>query len=96
MNAPPRATVVGLVTPHLLRVIDLANQAEKGMNVDWHLRSAVDTTMRELGDLWNASASVAAYLDGLQNAIAQAPKHRESYLRVLQVALDAARRLRRD
>ena len=96
MTAPPRATVVGLVTPHLLRIIDLGNQAEKGMNVDWHLRSAVDATMRELGDLWNATASVAAYIEGLESAIAQAPKHREEYLRVLQAAADAAQKLRRD
>ena len=26
-----RATVVGLVTPHLLRIVDLANEAEKGV-----------------------------------------------------------------
>ncbi|MFP7721767.1 hypothetical protein [Lysobacter sp. A3-1-A15] len=96
MKAPPRATVVGLVTPHLLRIIDLANQAEKGMNVDWHLRDAVATSMKDLGDLWNAPASVAAYLEGLENAAAQAPKHREAYVRVLQAAADSARRLRRD
>ncbi len=40
-----RATVVSLVTPHLLRVVDLANEAEKGGNVDWHLRYAVFKTM---------------------------------------------------
>lgn len=96
MTAPPRATVVGLVTPHLLRIIDLGNQAEKGMNVDWHLRSAVDTTMRELGDLWNARETVASYIEGLESAAAQAPKHREAYLKVLHDAAEAARRLRRD
>ena len=35
------ATVVGLVTPHLMAVIDLAGQAESGINVDWHVRAAV-------------------------------------------------------
>ena len=30
-----KATVVGLVTPHLLRIVDLANEAQKGVNVDW-------------------------------------------------------------
>lgn len=38
---PVRATVVGLVTPHFLRVIDLAKEAEAGVNVDWHLKDAV-------------------------------------------------------
>lgn len=41
-----KTTVVGLVTPHLLRIVDLANDAEKGANVDWHVRDAVAKTMR--------------------------------------------------
>ena len=36
-----KATVVGLVTPHLLRIVDLGNEAEKGVNVDWHVRDVV-------------------------------------------------------
>jgi hypothetical protein len=91
-----KATIVGLVTPHLLRVVDLANQAERGMTVEWHLREAVAATMSELGDLANAPALVAAYLEGLENAAAQAGKFRPDYLRALQTAIDAARRLRRD
>ena len=63
-----RATVVGLVTPHLLRVVDLANEAEKGVNVDWHLRDAVAKTMGELGDQHNAPALVASYIEGLEAA----------------------------
>ena len=84
-------TVVGLVTPHLLRVVDLANQAEKGVNVDWHLRDAVFTTMAELRDQWNAPALMASYIDGLQTAADNAPKNRTAYARVLQAAADAAR-----
>ena len=55
-----RATVVGLVTPHLLRVVDLANDAEKGVNVDWHVRDAVSRSMAELADQYNAAALMQA------------------------------------
>lgn len=96
MNTAPKATVVGLVTPHLLRVVDLANEAEKGVNVDWHVRDAVAKTMGVLGDQWNAAVLMAAYVDGLESAATQAPKTRVAYARVLQAAADAARRLRRD
>lgn len=96
MKDAPRATVVGLVTPHLLRAVDLANEAEKGVNVDWHLRDAVGKTMAELGDLYNGPSAVAAYVEGLENAAAQAPKHRAAYVRVLQAATALAHRLRRD
>jgi len=90
------ATVVGLVTPHLLRIIDLANEAEKGINVDWHLRGAVDRTMAELRDQWNAAALVASYVEGLESAAKQAPANRPNYARVLQTAAASARGLRRD
>ena len=96
MNSAPKATVVGHVTPHLLRVVDLANEAEKGVNVDWHVRDAVAKTMGMLGDQWNAAVLIAAYVDGLESAATQAPKTRVAYARVLQAAADAARRLRRD
>ncbi|MFD0738508.1 hypothetical protein ACFQZQ_04305 [Lysobacter koreensis] len=96
MNAPPKATVVALVTPHLLRVVDLAMEAEKGVNVDWHVREAVAATVGGLGDQYNAPALVAAYVEGLENAASQAPTTRVAYIRVLQTAADAARRLRRD
>ena len=91
-----KTTVVGLVTPHLLRIVDLANNAEKGANVDWHVRDAGAKTMGELGDQFNAPALVAAYVEGLENAAAHAPKARTEYVQVLQAAADAARRLRRD
>ena len=60
-----KATIVGLVTPHLLRVVDLANEAEKGVNVDWHLRDDVARTMGELWQQYNSDALVAAYVEGL-------------------------------
>ena len=76
MKATPRATVVGLVTPHLLRVVDLANEAEKGVNVDWHVREAVAKTVGDLGDQYDAPALVGSYVEGLENAASQAPKTR--------------------
>ncbi|MBW3551639.1 MAG: hypothetical protein KY442_12870 [Proteobacteria bacterium] len=84
------------MTPHLLRVVDLANEAEKGVNVDWHLRDAVARSVGELGNQHNAPVLVAAYVDGLESAAAQTPKARVAHVRVLQAAADAARRLRRD
>jgi hypothetical protein len=91
-----RATVVGLVTPHLLRIVDLANQAEKGVNVDWHVRDAVAKTMGELSDQHNATALVASYIEGLEAAEGRAAKSHVEYLRVVRAALAAARNLRRD
>jgi len=90
------ATVVGLVTPHLLRVVDLANEAEKGVNVDWHFRDAVARTMRELGEQYNAPALVASYVEGLEAAAGLAVTTRVAYIGVLQAAAAAARNLRRD
>jgi hypothetical protein len=91
-----RATVAGLVTPHLLRIVDLANEAQKGVNVDWHVRDSVAKTMRELGDLYNAPALVTSYIDGLEAAAGQAARARTAYIGVLQAAADAARKLRLD
>jgi hypothetical protein len=91
-----RATVAGLVTPHLLRIVDLANEAQKGVNVDWHVRDSVAKTMRELGDLYNAPALVTSYIEGLEAAAGQAARARTAYIGVLQAAADAARKLRLD
>ena len=91
-----KATVVGLVTPHLLRVVDLANEAQKGINVDWHVRDAVARTMDDLSQQYNAPALVAAYVEGLEAAAAQAASNRSAYIGVLQAAAAAARRLSRD
>ena len=91
-----KATVAGLVTPHLLRIVDLANQAEKGINVTWHVRDAVARTMDELGHQFNASSLTDAYLQGLEAAAGQAATTRVAYIGVLQAAAVAARSLRRD
>jgi hypothetical protein len=64
--------------------------------VDWHVRDAVAKTMGELGNQANAQDLVAAYLEGLDNALAQAAGGRAAYNSVLQTAADAARRLWRD
>ncbi len=92
----PRATVVGMVTPHLLRVVDLASQAEKGINVDWHVRESVTGSMAELGELYTAPVAIASYVDGLERAAAQAARNRKAYIQVLLAAAETARRLRRD
>ena len=91
-----KSTVAGLVTPHLLRIVELANNAQNGAKVDWHVRDTVARTMAGLGDQANAPELVAAYLEGLENAVAQAPKGRVEYASVLQAAAEAARRLWRD
>jgi hypothetical protein len=90
------ATVVDLVTPHLLRVVDLANEAEKGVTVDWHVRDAVARTMAGLGDQYNAPALVASYIEGLEAAAGLAVPTRTAYIGVLRAAAAAARNLRRD
>jgi hypothetical protein len=91
-----KATAAGLVTPHLLRIVELANSAHDGARVDWHVRDTVAQTMGKLGDQANAEELIAAYLEGLENAVAQAPKARMQYASTLQAALDQARRLKRD
>ena len=87
-------TVVGLVTPHLLHVVDLANQADRGVNVDWHVRAAVDRTVSELRELFNGPELTAAYIEALESAAADAPKARVAYIDVLRSAADAARHQR--
>lgn len=91
-----KATIAGLVTPHLLRVVDLANQAEKTTNVDWHVRDAVARTMEEMAHQYNAAALSAAYIEGLEAAAAQAAPARAVYIGTLRAAAEAARKLRRD
>ena len=91
-----KATVVGLVTPHLLRIVELASEAEKGINVDWHVRDAVARTMDELGHQSNASALVRAFIEGLETAADQIPRIRGAYVGALRAAAAAARNLMRD
>ena len=91
-----KATAASLVTPHVLRIVDLANQAQGGAKVDWHVRDTVAKSMGTLGDQANAEELLAGYLDGLESSAAQAPKTRTEYARTLQMAVDEARRLKRD
>lgn len=88
-----KATIAGLVTPHLFRVVDLAKQAETGANVDWHVRDAVAKTVDELGHQYNARDLFEAYVQGLERAAEEAGRVRKPYARVLQVAAQTARRL---
>ena len=91
-----KTTVAGLVTPHLMRIVDIANSAQNGVKVDWHLRDSVAKTMRDLGDQANATELVAAFVEGLENAASQAPRARLEYASTLQAAAESARRLWRD
>lgn len=86
-----KATVVGLVTPHVLKLIDLARQAETGANVDWHVRDAAARTLRELGEQFNARELLVAYVKGLQSAIQDAGTRRApAYVAALQTAFQLA------
>lgn len=84
------ATVAGLVTPHLLKVVDLARQAETGANVDWHVRDAVAKTLGELVHQYNAKDLLTAYVQGLANAAEEAAHGRKMYARVLRAAAEQA------
>ena len=88
-----KATVVGLVTPHVLRVIDIAKQAESSVvNVDWHLKDAVAKTLDEVGGQFNAPSLLAAYVQGLQTTAQEAGPGRKTYADVLQKAAAIAAR----
>jgi hypothetical protein len=52
--------------------------------------------MRELGEQYNASALIAAYVEELETVARQAAPTRAAYTGVLQAAAAAARTLRRD
>ena len=87
-----KATVVGLVTPHVLRIVDLARDAEKGVNVDWHLRDAVAKTVDDLGHQYNARDLLSAYVQGLETVAREAAPARKAYVIVLQAAAAIAAR----
>ncbi len=91
-----KATVVGLVTPHVLRVIDLAKLAETGVNVDWHLRDAVARTVDDLGQQFNARDLLSAYVHGLETAAHGVVPARKAYVDVLQAATAVAMRELKD
>lgn len=95
MKATMKATIVGLVTPHVLRVIDLSRQAETGVNVDWHLRDAVGKTLADIGHQYNATELMAAYVEGLESAADEAARSRKLSAGALRsAAAFAARELR--
>ncbi len=87
-----KATIVGLVTPHFLRVVELARQAETGVNVDWHLRDAVAKTTDELGHQYNARELLSAYILGLETAARDGGQGREVYAGMLLAAASMAAR----
>ena len=89
-------TVAHFVTPHLLRVVDLAKSAQQGSNVDFHVRDSVGKTMAQLTGQFNAEVLVSAYLEGLENLASQGPSNQAAYQRALQIAVETARALRRD
>lgn len=91
-----KVTVVGLVTPHLLRIIDLAKQAETGANVDWHVRDAVAKTVDDLAHQYNAPDLLAAYIQGLESAAKEPGRSRMFYSNVLQAAATQAARNLKD
>ena len=87
-----KATIVGLVTPHVLRVIEVARQAETGANVDWHLRDAVARTVADLGHQYNAADLLAAYVHALESAVDEAARARKASATALRGAGAIARR----
>lgn len=87
-----KVTVVGLVTPHLLRVLDLAKEAESGVTVDWHLRDAVAKTVEDLSQQYNAPELLAAYVHGLETAAQDVGKGRFAYASALKSAAAQAAR----
>ena len=96
MNEPdqktPRKTVVWLVTPHVLKLVDLAEQGDKGLNVERHVQAAVAGTVDALGEQFNFPDLLRGYMDGLQSAADNAPRHRKAYVEVLESALRLAQR----
>ena len=87
-----RTTIVGLITPHFLRVIDLANQAETGVSVDWHLRNEVANTVSSLADQYNPRELLEAYVHGLEAAANDARPGRKRYAGTLEIAASLAAR----
>lgn len=87
-----KRTVVGLITPHVLTIADLAKRAETGANVDWHVRDAVAKTIDGLGLQYNARDLLSAYIQWLETAAREAGQARQAYASVLQAAAAAAAR----
>lgn len=90
-----KRTVISLVMPHVLAVVDLARLAETGTNVDWHLRDAVAKTYADLGHLYNARDLISAYIEGLESTAEDVGPGHRTYAAALQsAAAMAAQRLK--
>lgn len=87
-----KPTIVGLVTPHFLRVIDLAKQAETGINVDWHLRDAVVKSIDDFSHQYNARDLLSAYIQGLETAAHEAGRVNKVYASALHAAVVIAKK----
>lgn len=87
-----KATIVSLITPHVLRVVDLATEAQAGANVDWHLRDAVMRAMDDFGPQYNGRDLLSAYIQGLETAAQEAAPARKAYAGVLRTAAGIAAR----
>ena len=87
-----KATIVGLVTPHVLKIIDLANKADAGVNIDWHLRDAVATSVNELASQYNAQTLLSALIQGLEATAQDAARGRKAYADTLRAAAAMAAR----
>lgn len=86
-----KVTIVGLVTPHVLQIVDLARDAEMGANVDWHVRDAVAKTVEDLAHQYNARDLLGAYVSGLETAASESGPMRKVYAGVLKAAAAAGR-----
>lgn len=87
-----KKTVVGLITPHLLAIIDLAKMAESGTNVDWHLKDAVKKSVDDLIHQSNARDLILALIQGLESSAEDAGRMRQTYARALLAAAASARK----
>ena len=87
-----KATIVGLVTPHVLSIVELASQAEAGVNVDWHVRTTVERTLDDLGAQFNARELLASYIHGLETAAQDTARAQTRRIAVLRQAAAMAAR----
>ena len=61
-------------------------QAEKAVNIDWHLRNTVAKSIDDLGHQYNARDLLSAYQHGLETAAQQAGRGRHFYGNALKAA----------
>lgn len=87
-----KPTIVNLVTPHLMKIVDLANQAETGANIQWHLRDTVANTVNALAHQYNARDLVTSYIQGLEAAAIDTGRAHSPFARTLKEAAAQATR----